>query len=54
MARADGGNAFRYDGASDHYIFNWGTRGVQEGTWQIRVDLQDGAAPRTVMVSLKK
>jgi hypothetical protein len=50
----DGGNAFRYDATSDQYIFNWGTKGLHEGTWQIRVDLQDGAAPRTVMVSLKK
>jgi hypothetical protein len=50
----DGGNVFRYDATSDQYIFNWGTKGHGEGTWQIRIDLQDGAAPRTVLVSLKK
>jgi hypothetical protein len=50
----DGGNAFRYDATADQYIFNLGTRGMSEGTWQIRIDLGDGAAPRTVLISLKK
>ena len=50
----DGGNAFRYDATADQYIFNLGTRGMSEGTWQIRIDLGDGAAPRTVAISLKK
>jgi hypothetical protein len=49
---ADSGNVFRY--ADGQYIFNWGTKGLSEGTWQIRVDLLDGNASRAVVVSLKK
>ncbi|HUR32535.1 MAG TPA: PxKF domain-containing protein [Vicinamibacterales bacterium] len=49
----DGGNTFRYDAASGQYIFNLGTKGMAQGTWQIRVDLRDGVT-RTVLVSLKK
>jgi hypothetical protein len=53
-AASDGGNVFRYDAAAGQYIFNWGTKGLSEGTWQIRVDLLDGKGDRTVLVSLKK
>jgi hypothetical protein len=51
---ADAGNVFRYDAQSGQYIFNWGTKDLSEGTWQIRVDLLDGNAGRVVTVSLKK
>jgi hypothetical protein len=52
----DAGNVFRYDSSSGQYIFNWGTKSLTEGAWQIRVDLLDGApaADRTVTVSLRK
>lgn len=51
---ADSGNVFRYDPTAAQYIFNWGTKGLSEGTWQIRVDLLDGDLSHTVLVSLKK
>ena len=51
---ADAGNVFRYDAGGGQYIFNWGTKGLSEGTWQIRVDLLDGGTGHTVFVSLKK
>jgi hypothetical protein len=52
----DSGNVFRYDSSTGQYIFNWGTKGLTEGAWQIRIDLLDGApaADRTVIVSLKR
>jgi hypothetical protein len=50
---ADAGNVFRYDASANQYIFNWGTKGLSEGTWQIRIDLGDGAT-HVVSVSLKK
>ena len=50
---ADGGNTFRYDPSADQYIFNLGTKGLSQGTWQLRVDLGDGAT-HTVLLSLKK
>jgi sugar lactone lactonase YvrE len=50
---ADAGNVFRFDASAGQYVFNWGTKGLSEGTWQIRVDLLDGSV-RTVVVSLKK
>jgi len=52
----DAGNVFRYDSSTGQYVFNWGTKGLTEGAWQIRVDLLDGApaADRTVTVSLRK
>jgi hypothetical protein len=58
-ANADAGNQFRYDPAGQLYIYNWGTKlsgaGLiaSEGTWQIRIDLLDGAV-HTVLVTLKK
>jgi hypothetical protein len=50
---ADAGNVFRYDAAAKQYIFNWGTKGLTEGTWQIRIDLGDNAL-HVVNVSLRK
>jgi len=49
---ADGGNMFGYDSQSGQYIFNLATRRLAPGTWQLRIDLQDGS-PHTVVISLK-
>lgn len=49
---ADSGNTFRYDPTSAQYVFNLGTKSLSSGTWQLRIDLGDGAA-RTVRISLK-
>lgn len=43
-------NLFRY--AGDKYIFNLATKGLEIGTWQIRVELDDGAS-WTVLISLR-
>jgi len=51
---SDSGNVFRYDASTGQYIFNWGTKGLSEGTWQIKVDLLDGNLERKVLVSLRK
>jgi len=37
------GNLFRYDPASNQYIFNLSTKGLSDGTWKINVTLNDGA-----------
>ncbi|HEY6244006.1 MAG TPA: FG-GAP-like repeat-containing protein [Pyrinomonadaceae bacterium] len=50
---ATSGNQFRYDASSCQYIFNWGTKGLSSGTYQLRIDLGDGVV-RVVNVSLKK
>lgn len=47
------GNQFRYDATTGQYIFNWGTKGLTAGTYQLRIDLGDGVL-RTVIVSLQK
>jgi hypothetical protein len=51
---ASSGNNFRYDSASNQYIYNLGTKtGYTAGTWQLRIDLQDGST-NTVLISLRK
>ena len=45
------GDLFRYDGTSQ-YIYNWGTKGLTAGTYQLRIDLGDGSS-RAVNISLK-
>jgi hypothetical protein len=50
---ADSGNTFRYDSNTGQYVFNLGTKGLTEGTWQLRIDLGDGST-NTVQFSLKK
>jgi hypothetical protein len=52
---ASTGNLFRYDPSGGIYIYNMGTKGVpwSAGTWQLRVDLGDGALNRIVLISLK-
>jgi hypothetical protein len=46
------GNLFRYDPASNQYIFNLATKGLSVGKWQIKVTLNDGAC-YTVFLGLK-
>lgn len=50
-AAADSGNVFRYNGGK--YMYNLSTKGLSEGTWQLRVDLGDGAI-HAYQISLKK
>lgn len=45
------GNLFRYDATSGQYIFNWSTKGLDPGTYQISIVLGDGVT-RSVQVSL--
>jgi HYR domain len=47
-ATASSGNLFRYDATSQQYIFNWSTKGLTAGTYQLRIDLADGRAGRCV------
>jgi hypothetical protein len=49
---ATAGNLFRYDTASEQYIFNLGTKALSKGTWQIKIVLDDGT-PKTVRISLR-
>jgi hypothetical protein len=36
------GNTFRYDPAAQQYIYNWSTKGLTAGTYQLRISLDDG------------
>lgn len=47
------GNLFRYDPTDDLYIYNYGTKGMQPGTYQLRIDLGDGAT-HIVRIGLRK
>lgn len=38
------GNLFRYDSASNQYIFNLWTKTLTKGTWRIRIMLDDGTS----------
>ncbi len=46
------GNFFRYDYTSNQYIFNLATKPLSAGTWQIRIELDDGTS-RSVDISLR-
>ncbi|MCI0537464.1 MAG: PxKF domain-containing protein [Verrucomicrobiales bacterium] len=46
------GNLFRYDATSGQYIFNWSTKGLSAGAYQLQIDLSDGVA-RWVNLALK-
>lgn len=50
-AAADSGNVFRYQNGK--YMYNLSTKGLSVGTWQLRVDLGDGAI-HAYQVSLTK
>lgn len=39
---ADAGNNFRFDSTNNQYIFNFDTNSLSTGTWQLRVELDDG------------
>ncbi len=51
-SNATTGNLFRYDSTSNQYIFNLGTKTLSTGTWQIRIELDDGTS-KTVTIGLK-
>jgi hypothetical protein len=46
------GGSFRYDPDADVYACHWSTKGLKPGTYELRVDLGDGAV-RTTTVTLK-
>ncbi len=48
----DSGNTFRYDDTDNLYIFNLGTSGMDKGTYQLNINLDDGTV-RTVCISIK-
>jgi hypothetical protein len=51
---ADSGNLFRYDSLSGQYLFNLSTKALAQGTWQIRIDLQDASpVSHAVIISLR-
>jgi hypothetical protein len=50
---ASTGNAFRYDGSSHQYIYNWGTKNFTQGTYSVHIVLGDGVV-RSIQVSLRK
>ncbi|MBU2541550.1 MAG: PxKF domain-containing protein, partial [Candidatus Omnitrophica bacterium] len=43
-SQATTGNLFRYDSTDNLYIFNLSTNGLTSGTWQVRIDLDDGTS----------
>lgn len=48
------GNQFRYDPTLDQYVFNWNTRDLSDGTYQLKVDMGDNIVDRTVTIVLVK
>jgi lysophospholipase L1-like esterase len=36
------GNLFRYDAREEQYVYNWSTRGMKAGTYQLFIGLDDG------------
>jgi lysophospholipase L1-like esterase len=46
------GDTFRWDPSASQYVFNWRTRGLPAGTYELSIELGE-AAPRTVLVSLR-
>ena len=52
-SKADAGNQFRYDPASNQYIFNLGTSAMSVGTWRLKILLNDGKS-YVVDISIKK
>lgn len=49
---ANEGNTFRYDNTDNLYIFNLGTEGMNTGTYQLNINLDDGTT-HTVRISLR-
>jgi hypothetical protein len=52
VAEGSTGSLFRYDAGSDQYIFNWKTKDLAAGLYELRIDLRDGT-DFTVEVHLK-
>ncbi|HEY6011067.1 MAG TPA: PxKF domain-containing protein, partial [Nitrospirota bacterium] len=50
---ADAGSEFRYDAMKDLYMYNLGTGGLAQGSWEIRAYLDDGSV-RSAFIHLKK
>jgi hypothetical protein len=52
----DSGNAMRYDLFEDQYLFNWDVSKVQNGSYHIWVDLDEGAcgSPHRATVAIEK
>ena len=48
-----GSSAFRYDATSGQYIFNWSTKRLAAGTYQLQVNLGDGLTTHMVNISLR-
>jgi hypothetical protein len=46
-------NIFRYDPVEQQYVYNWSTKNLSAGTYQLRINIDDGAA-HTVLLSLKR
>src|SRR5262249_5289156 len=46
------GNLFRYDATSGQYVFDWSTKGLSPGTYELQINLGDGVT-RTVSLGLK-
>jgi hypothetical protein len=46
------GSLFRYDWISHQYIFNWNTKGLPAGLYQLQIDLGDGVS-RLAELTLK-
>ncbi|MCI0537298.1 MAG: PxKF domain-containing protein [Verrucomicrobiales bacterium] len=46
------GNLFRYDLETGDYIYNWNTKGLSAGLYELQLDLGDGLT-RTVTVGLR-
>jgi hypothetical protein len=49
---ANDDNLCRYDPTTNQYIFNWQTKGLAKGKYQVRIDLEDGFR-YTVQVELR-
>lgn len=52
----DSGNQMRYDATADQYIFNWDTSTLSNGSYSIRVGLNEGrcSGEHSVLISIKK
>lgn len=44
VGEANTGNLFRYSSTDNQYIFNLGTGNLSEGTWQIKIELDDDSS----------
>jgi hypothetical protein len=52
IGEANTGNLFRYDPVEQQYIYNWSTKGLTAGTYQLRISLDD-ATTYNANLSLK-